>query len=465
MKRVMLFMLLSTGFAATAFFTGPPDTRPVPIAPSPQRVGDSAAGYQYLITGNYVRSGLPYNLFRMGMGNSKSLNLGRTGANAQLPYSFTAVTAADGKVLVAPNCLQCHAQVFEGQLVIGLGNSNIDFTGNELNPQRLQALQTFLKATAPKMAEAAAPFITVTKTVAPYLKADVPGVNMADRLAAVLAAHRDPVSFAWLGKPALDLPTEAIPTDTPPWWLLKKKNAMFYTGFGRGDFGRFLMASNLLTVNDTTESAEVDGHMPDLLAYLYSLKPPAYPKAVDTVKAATGRAIFQTACSGCHGGHGDLKKAGSELVDGFPNLLIPEAIIQTDSLLYQSNYSNPQFIDWFNRSWFTTGNHPAQLVPFSGYIAPPLDGIWVTAPYLHNGSVPTLEALLNSKLRPRYWRRDFKNPVYDYERIGWVYESKEQPGTGVYNTDKPGYGNSGHYFGDKLSDGERDAVIEYLKTL
>ncbi|HEY6956285.1 MAG TPA: hypothetical protein VI385_13630, partial [Flavisolibacter sp.] len=99
-------------------------------------------------------------------------------------------------------------------------------------------------------------------------------------------------------------------------------------------------------------------------------------------------------------------------------------------------------------------------------IAPPLDGIWITAPYLHNGSVPTLEALLNSKLRPKYWSRNFDKPEYDYANPGWKFKVEEGPGnTSVYNTTLAGYGNYGHYFGDKLSDEERKAVIEYLKTL
>ena len=99
-------------------------------------------------------------------------------------------------------------------------------------------------------------------------------------------------------------------------------------------------------------------------------------------------------------------------------------------------------------------------------MAPPLDGIWITAPYLHNGSVPTLDALLNSKSRPKYWTRDFDKPVYDYELIGWKYREETRPsGSATYNTELPGYGNYGHYFGDALSEADRKAVIEYLKTL
>jgi len=458
MKWLKTLVLLFSFIAmASAFITTVGD-KPVPIPPSPQRTGDKIKGYDYLLTGNYVRSGLPYFIFRMTGGETKTNALQRTGINAKLPYSFTAIKAANGKVLVAPNCLQCHAQVFEGKLYIGLGNAAIDFSNSEaLNPKKLQTLANVLKTTSPKNWSVASPFITVTKTIGAYLKSDVQGVNMADRLAAVLAAHRDPVTFAWMGTDQLGIPDEAIPTDTPPWWLLKKKNAMFYNGFGRGDFGRFLMGSNLLTTNDTAESAEVDAHMPDVLAFIYSLEPPKYPKPIDEAKAAEGKTIFTKACSSCHGEYEGLKK--------YPNLLIPESIIKTDSLLYQSNFSNPQFLKWFERSWFTTGDHPAQLVPFAGYIAPPLDGIWITAPYLHNGSVPTLEAVLNSNVRPQYWSRDFQKPEYDYQTVGWKYQTHAAPGKGIYNTDKSGYGNYGHYFGDKLTGTERDAVIEYLKTL
>jgi mono/diheme cytochrome c family protein len=392
------------------------------------------------------------------MGKTTNL-LQRTGLNAKLSHEYTAVTAGNGEVLAAPNCLQCHSQVFDGKLVLGLGNANIDFTqAQKGNLQNISLLERFIKTRSAAEYEAALPFFTVTKSIAPHLQADVPGVNTADRLAALLVAHRDPETFKWNAEAAMSIPPDVIPTDTPPWWLLKKKNAMFYNGFGRGDFGRFLMASNLLTVNDTSEARSVDNHMPDLLAYIYSLEAPKYPKAVKEDAAKQGRAIFERACSGCHGTYG--------VKETYPNLLIPQSLIGTDSLLYTSNYSNPQFVEWFNRSWFTKGDHPAQLEPFRGYIAPPLDGIWITAPYLHNGSVPTLQQLLDSKLRPAFWRRDFVKPEYDYDAVGWKVTPAAGPEKGkVYNTTLPGYGNGGHTFGDKLSERDRTAVIEYLKTL
>jgi hypothetical protein len=305
---------------------------------------------------------------------------------------------------------------------------------------------------------AAKNFVDAGKAISSKLIVNTKGVNLADALAAILVAHRNPTTLKWSDTPMIPLPTQIVPTDVPAWWLLKKKNAMFYNGFGRGDFGRFLMASNLLTVTDTSEAINVDKNFNDVLAYINTIKAPAYPKAIDKKLVAAGKQIFNASCAKCHGTYGPDGK--------YPNLLIPEHIIKTDTALYSSNYSSPQFVNWFNSSWFTSGNHPAKLQPYRGYIAPPLDGIWITAPYLHNGSIPNLETLLNSAKRPTYWKRNFTKPSYNYEIPGWDYEELSTPGNSeVYNTKQYGYTNNGHYFGDKLTAGERRAVIEYLKTL
>ncbi|HWB27321.1 MAG TPA: hypothetical protein VG738_17725 [Chitinophagaceae bacterium] len=429
------------------------------IPPSEQRTGNAQAGYDYLINGDYIRSGLPFGLYKLLVGKDTSNQLGRSGRNAKIEYDFTMVKAPDGVDIVVPNCLQCHAQVFDGKLIIGLGNSMADFSMSmQTNSGYLKAVTGVMKLFSPMQYLAAEPAIRSLKTVGPYLQTEVRGVNPADRLAAVLAAHRNPESLEWSDSATLNIPSEVIPTDVPAWWMLKKKNAMFYNGFGRGDFATFLMLSNLLTVKDTTEAKEVSSHFGDVFAYIKSIKPPKYPYPVNSQLAATGKEIFIVTCARCHGDY------GSE--SSYPNLLIPESIVQTDSMLYKSNYQNPQFVNWFNKSWYAKGKHAARLESYDGYIAPPLDGIWVTAPYLHNGSVPTLEALLNSKLRPVYWQRDFKHPEYDYDNIGWKYEEKQSAGNKkVYNTTLPGYGNYGHTFGDALSDDARKALIEYLKTL
>jgi len=458
MKKLQVVLgLVCLSFSSVLFI--PVQNEPVPVPPSRQRTGDAQTGYTYLTTGDYLRSGIPLSYFKMVFGKSSLNYLNRVGDNQDIPYDYTVVHAPNGELVVAPNCLQCHAQVFEGKLIIGLGNSTVDFThGEKLDPKNAEAAENLLKNLDPKKYEAAEPFLKVVKGIGAQLHTQVRGVNAADRLAALLASHRDPKTFRWNDQAMLEVPSEVIPTDVPAWWMLKRKNAMFYNGFGRGDFGRFLMASNLLTVNDTAESREVDAHFNDVLAYLYALKPPVYPKPVNKSLVNQGGILFVEHCSKCHGHYGREEK--------YPNLLIPETEIQTDSLLYKSNYQSYQFVDWFNNSWFAQGDHPAKLEPFNGYIAPPLDGVWITAPYLHNGSVPDLETLLNSKERPVYWSRDFDNLEYDYDKLGWKYQMEPGPGgTTVYNTQLPGYGNYGHTYGDQLSKSQRKALIEYLKTL
>jgi len=457
MKKSVTLIILFISFITYISFIGD-DNKPVAIPKTEQRSGDATQGYKYLITGDYLKSGLPYNFFLMGLGKDKKNYLNRDSINKDISYEFTAVKAPNGELVVAPNCLQCHAQVFDGQLYVGMGNSSMDFTPQKSIERNAKKLYSFLSVFGAKKLEASKSFLVATKTLAPYLYTDVRGVNAAGRLAALLVAHRDPTTLKWSDKPLMYVPKEVIPTDVPAWWLLKKKNAMFYNGFGRGDFSKFLMASNLLTVTDTTEANEVYSHFNDVLAYINSIQPPKYPKQINEALAEQGHQLFNNNCSKCHGTYGENWT--------YPNLLIPASIIRTDSALFQSNYSYPQFVEWFNKSWFTSGATPAKLVPYNGYIAPPLDGIWVTAPYLHNGSVPTLEGVLNSKIRPAYWSRNFDKPEYNYESPGWKYEQHEDARQkNTYNTSLLGYSNAGHYFGDKFSDGERKAVIEYLKTL
>lgn len=459
-KATVLLALIFIVCITTAFIQQlNEEEKPYFIPPSVQQTGDSAKGYAYLTTGDFLKSGIPYNSFIFLNGKDKNNYLNRTGKNANVEHGYNVITNANGMDIVIPTCLQCHAQVFEDSLYVGMGNtfqdfSNLDKQYNFLSEVAIKAMQTF----NPKGYEAAQPLITSFKTVFPKMETEIQGVNAADRLAMLLVAHRDPVTLAWSKKPILDIPNETIPTDVPAWWMLKKKNAMFYNGFGRGDFGRFLMLSNLLTVKDTTEAREVYSHFGDVLAYIKSIKAPKYPKPINQELAKNGETIFINNCSKCHGTYGEK--------ESYPNLLIPSNIIQTDSLLFKANYQNPQFIEWFNKSWYAQGDYAAKLVPANGYVAPPLDGVWATAPYLHNGSVPTIEAVLNSKIRPTIWSRDFKKPVYNYDQLGWQFEVKEKPnGKKYYNTNLPGYGNYGHYFGDKLTNAERKALIEYLKTL
>lgn len=456
MKRNLAIVLLIASIALCGYGFATDDSGPIYIPESPQRVGDSAAGYQYLTTGNFLKSGISYKYFTRFLGTDTSNLLHRTGMNATVSYGYNVVESDNGINVVIPTCLKCHAQMFDGKLCVGLGNTSLDFTNTHLNTSYLGILKTV----APRQYKAGEAFYTSMQAVMTYLQTETRGVNIADGLAAMLIAHRDKNTLAWSDEPVLTAPAHIVPTDVPAWWLLRKKHAMFYTGFGRGDFTKFLMLSNILTVKDSSEAREVDSHFNDVLAYICSLRPPKYPHEINNSLAAEGKEIFINNCSRCHGTYGDNWQ--------YPNLLIPEHIIQTDSALFKGNQQDSTYRQWFNTSWFVQGSNPAHLVESNGYVAPPLDGVWITAPYFHNGSVPTLEAVLDSKARPRYWLRNFAAPKYDYENVGWQYTTLDtlpQNNKWVYNTTLTGYGNYGHYFGDRLSNEERKAVIEYLKTL
>ena len=441
-----------------------PEIKSTFIAPSNQRsTGDPDEGYAYLVEGGYVGRGIPLEIFQAaGVGSELGNVLDRSGDGATLPPEFNAVTAPNGVRMAAPNCLSCHAQTINGDYIVGLGNSVTDFTNDSstLIPLLDQFIRSRYGEGSPEW-EAYVPFRRATLAIGPNIRTRVQGLNPADRLTFVLSAHRDPVTLAWSDTPLYPLPEPAgyvVPTDVPAWWLLKKKNAMFYTGLGRGDFARISMASSLLTLQDTTEARQIDERFADVVAYIRSIEPPPYPEVIDNTLAERGRTVFEANCSVCHGTYGADPT--------YPNLLIDLETIGTDAELAQSYILNKRFLDLYNESWFASPPHAARLETEPGYVAPPLDGIWATAPYFHNGSVPTLADVLDSRNRPTYWKRTFDTSAYDYEKVGWVYtrETAGGPRT-IYDTTLPAHGNQGHVFGDVLDTDDRRAVIEYLKTL
>jgi mono/diheme cytochrome c family protein len=468
MKKTVLVVLISGFILSLANCKKEKDdnTPPLPegtsyIPSSAQRSGDAGAGRTYLIQGDYISSGIPHDIYKMAYPSNNANVLNRTGDNATIDPGFTAVNAPNGVRVVAPNCMQCHASSINGNFIVGLGNAGANFTSDQssLIPF-VDGMVTFTYGANSPEWDAYEPFRKAILAIGPEVVTEVRGVNTADNLAAVLAAHRNPETLEWIDNPTMAMPDAIIPTDVPPWWNMKKKNAMFYNGMGRGDFSRYLMASSLLTMVDTSKANEVNQKFPDILSYILSLQPPVYPGNVNSSLAEEGKTVFTQNCAKCHGTYGS---GGS-----YPNLLVEQSTVGTDPMLanaYGQSTVNA-FKDWFNNGWFGKQPNGAELVPGNGYVAQPLDGIWASAPYLHNGSVPTLEDLLNSAQRPAYWKRTYDDTDYDFTKVGWNYSrpsSKTDKET--YDTSLPGYGNHGHLFGDPLTVQERTALIEYLKTL
>jgi mono/diheme cytochrome c family protein len=441
-----------------------PTESPVgPVAADPQRDGDADAGYAALINAGYVGCGVPYSAYSQVFAAApESERLpGRDGVNAEMPYNMTAFDTASGVKVVSPNCLQCHAETLRGELVVGLVNLTADYTVDI----GVYAILSGALVTDPVEREEWQRWSDRMVAISPWIITDTIGVNPADNLAAVLFAHRDRDTLAWSWDERIELPPPVVvPVDVPAWWHMRKKNAMFYLAAGRGDHARIMMTASTLCVESVDEARAVDAYFPDVRAFLMTLEPPAWPFAVDSDLAEAGRAVFETTCARCHGTYGESET--------YPNLVIDIDEVGTDDTLARgtSQYAG-EFVSWFNASFY---GELAYLAPAPGYIAPPRDGIWATAPYLHNGSVPTLAGLLDSATRPRYWTWSGDTSDLDEAAVGWRHQAldagqeaaaSEEERVRIYDTTHLGYGNRGHTFGDALSDGDRRAVIEYLKTL
>lgn len=250
--------------------------------------------------------------------------------------------------------------------------------------------------------------------------------------------------------------------DPPPWWYLKKKTALYADAGVKGDFTRAIMQ---FTMGEPSgeKIRSWEAEFKDNLAYLKSIQAPKYPLPIDQKLAGEGRMVFEKTCSSCHGTYG---------ADGkYPNKVVPVEVVGTDSS--RLTKLTKEFRDYYKQTWFGKSGEQGYEYP-TGYVAPPLDGVWASAPYFHNGSVPTVYGVLTAEARPKYFRRVGGAKEYDAKNLGMKIEAlnapapKDAPGEvrrRVVDTTLPGLGNQGHPFGFKLSEKEKRQVIEYLKTL
>jgi len=367
--------------------------------------------------------------------------------NDRLPMGLRRTDGRGGAPAVGIDCMLCHAGSLFGRSVIGVPNTSIDLAGLFRDLDR-----------------AGGGF-----GIFPYRLSNVRGTTESTATAVFLLSLRDPELHRRLPPADLGPTPDRLCEDPPAWWLLKRKQTMYFNGQIDARAVRPLMTFMLSPFAPSTIFAREESTFADIRQYLGTLEPPKYPFPIDTRLAAEGRSVFEENCARCHGNYGPDGK--------YPNRVVPLAKIGTDPTLVR--LMTPAIEEHFRKSWFTRelapDGRPYPLRYNSGYQAPPLDGVWATAPYLHNGSVPTLHQLLKSADRPRVFTRSYRTGVddYDAERVGWkVTELPDSPVTDsgpdarrIYDTTKPGRSNAGHTFGDDLTDDERRAVIEYLKTL
>ncbi|MEP6910439.1 MAG: cytochrome c [Actinomycetota bacterium] len=203
-------------------------------------------------------------------------------------------------------------------------------------------------------------------------------------------------------------------------------------------------------VGATADSLDLH-QMSRLVDWLLTLPAPKYPGQIDAALARRGETIYDQQCASCH-------SLGGSLV----GKVTPIAQIGTDR--HRLDSFTPQLAHQLDTE---VGNgKPWKFRHFRkthGYANLLLDGLWLRAPYLHNGSVPNLRDLLFPAERPTVFYTGYD--VYDWKDVGFVTSGPAARREGFrYDTRLPGNGKQGHLYGTKLPAAGKLALIEYLKT-
>jgi hypothetical protein len=190
--------------------------------------------------------------------------------------------------------------------------------------------------------------------------------------------------------------------------------------------------------------------------------PPRYPFAIDATRAERGRVVYAAQCFECHADH-RFREGGGGKEGTRVGTVVPIEQIGTDPFRLKS------YTYEFAANQYTLyPNSPYRFKHFrktNGYANQPLDGIWARAPYLHNGSVPTLRALLDPPAqRPAEFYRGYD--VFDQANVGFVSTVESDGGRRFFKFDTTldGNGKDGHLYGTTLAAADKDAIVEYMKT-
>jgi len=360
--------------------------------------------------------------------------------------------------------------------------------------------------------------------------------------------------------------------DPPVWWNYGHRPLKFFDGGMSSDAQRIVLSADApIGAGKSVEQALawIELHDQDAAAWILDLRAPKYPEPVDTALAEQGAILFHSkdlfalpanagrerpkggngSCASCHGAYSprfvhDKNYLETPELEGIAGYIVPRNLIGTDPQRVDGN--DQEVAQTFEKDWF---GYPEQAGTDNdcgdqnldrirgdrenGYLAPPLYGVWATAPYFHNGSVPNAWEVLKSSDRKPLWRRQSApndtgldvvtgfdpsfQRAYDKQKLGWKYEEIACDVAGampfvacdptdpnanplldqvlsaiyangglawnvpnllqipltnaqveqrkIYSTKVYSQSNAGHDFADALTDQERRALIEYLKTL
>lgn len=352
----------------------------------------------------------------------------------------------DGKGNWILNCFACHAGKVAGKVIPGLPNTHI----------ALQTLTEEVRFTKLKLAKELS-HLDLGSLKIPL--GDSNGVTNSVIFGVALGALRDEHMNVVLSNSVPPLIHHGM--DAPPWWNVKRKPKLYCDGFSPKN-ARILEQFILIPQNSPQTIKSWEQDYQDILAYIESLEPPKYPWNIDHTLAARGENIFNDTCSRCHGTYGENGK--------YKQKIIPIAKIGTDPV--RLGALSVESRRKMQTSWLSHYGKDEVIVDPGGYVPPPLDGIWASAPYFHNGAVPTLWHVLNPDQRPKVWKRT--EDGYDRKKLGLEITTFEKRPKDVtlpsqrreyFDTAIKGKSAAGHRFPEVLSEDQKQAVLEYLKTL
>lgn len=259
---------------------------------------------------------------------------------------------------------------------------------------------------------------------------------------------------------------------------------------------------NVHSDKTTYQSSIRISNLGDIQRDFYKLVAPKWPAEfageLDQEKVAAGKKLYDQHCLECHTlvDPSDKKrklqavltpykevgtdplmvenfinnKVSSGMLEGKKSMVffgdkLPAETSPLDLVTYTATaalFNQPwQSIKALFKSYASNEAAPEQAV-FDSYKARPINGVWASSPYLHNGSVPTIyDLLLPVAERPASFY--VGNIELDAVKVG--YQSHEGPNTSLFDTSLPGNSNAGHEYGTRLSDEERWALVEYVKSL
>lgn len=367
-------------------------------------------------------------------------------ANTQSSKSRPLGYVVDERGQWTMNCLACHGGKVAGKVIPGLPNSHIAL-------QTLTEDVRFVKLQQGKMLS----HLDLGSLKVPLGSSD--GTTNAVIFGVALGALRNPDMSVDLTRTLPPLLHHDV--DAPPFWNVRKKTFLYADGHAPKT-ARPLMQFILLPRVTLDKLTEWEPQFADILAWIESLEPPKYPFEIDRTLAARGERVFVDNCARCHGTYGPGGKYEQQTID------LDE--VGTDPLRFRS--LTREMRQRVKDSWLSRfGADPVEVDPI-GYVAPPLDGIWASAPYFHNGSVPTLWHVLHPDARPIVWKRT--EDGYDQQQVGLEIETFDKIPESVktkvhrrryFDTQIPGKSSAGHTFPEALNENEKREVLEYLKTL